>query len=290
MAEGKSQAEERSGEDREREENGESRDLEHEGEEEGKAEREPDEKRDDGDRDKDDAEEHEHSRPGITKMVFTAIGAVLFTLLGLWIFAGLIAPGYISSIVLGVIWFVLCSWLIGRFWKRYPGLKWPARGAFLVTAVAIIAVVAATSLRDKTVHEKVVTGVKLSDAPQTAKVPKKPKKPAPKQPIEVASGNFEDAEEGTASGHAALVQLPDQSLKVTITDLDVAPGPDLRVYLVPGNGKDVSHKLDLGGLKGNKGDQQYSVPRGTDTGAFQTVVVYCRAFSVAFGRAQLKAG
>ena len=233
-------------------------------------------------------DERRSSRPGILKIVLTAIGAALFTLLGLWIFAGLIAPGYFSSIALGIVWLLLASYLIGRFWKRYPALKWPARGAFLVTAVAVIAVIAATSLRDKTVHENVVTGVKMSEARQTTKVPKAQQKPPPKQNVEISSGEFQDADEGSASGRAALVKLADGDLKVTITDLNVNPGPDLRVYLVPGNGKDVSHKLDLGGLKGNKGDQQYSVPKGTDTGAFQTVVVYCRAFSVAFGRAPLK--
>jgi hypothetical protein len=66
-------------------------------------------------------------------------------------------------------------------------------------------------------------------------------------------------------------------------------GPDLRVYLVPGDGKDTGTHVDLGGLKGNKGNQQYGVPGSADLGKYKTVVIWCRAFSVAFARAHLQA-
>jgi hypothetical protein len=76
---------------------------------------------------------------------------------------------------------------------------------------------------------------------------------------------------------------------LTLTRFAVNNGPDLRVYLVPGDGKDTGKHIDLGGLKGNKGNQKYDVAAGADTARYRTVVIWCRAFSVAFARARLRA-
>jgi hypothetical protein len=53
---------------------------------------------------------------------------------------------------------------------------------------------------------------------------------------------------------------------------------------VPGRAG-VGGAVDLGRLKGNRGDQQYVVPRAVSVGS---VVVWCRAFSVDFGTAVLR--
>ncbi len=79
---------------------------------------------------------------------------------------------------------------------------------------------------------------------------------------------------------------------LTFTGLDTDNGPDLRVYLVAGqvtNDADIGDFVDLGGLKGNKGTQQYSIPAGTDTERYATVVIWCRAFTVSFAKAELAA-
>jgi hypothetical protein len=44
--------------------------------------------------------------------------------------------------------------------------------------------------------------------------------------------------------------------------------------------------IDLGGLKGNREDQQYVIPANADT-AGRTVVIWCRAFGAPFGSAIL---
>ena len=54
---------------------------------------------------------------------------------------------------------------------------------------------------------------------------------------------------------------------------------------MPDPGGSVKDAVDLGGLKGNKGNQQYDVPAGAEAGA---VVIWCRAFTVAFGTATLE--
>lgn len=77
---------------------------------------------------------------------------------------------------------------------------------------------------------------------------------------------------------------------LTLTDFATASGPDLRVYLAtrnPAGGGDLGDFEDLGGLKGNQGDQQYAVPQGLDTNRYSTVVIWCRAFSVPFTSAPL---
>jgi hypothetical protein len=223
--------------------------------------------------------------------------AVLVSLLfGLWVASGLIAPTYLTSIIFGVVWFVLASVVLGKAVKGRPELRWTVRGTFLVTAVVVGAAFAWTSLRDKTVNEKVLTGVPISAAAAepAADAATGTKKPAPaaapKTNVALAKGPFQVADEGSASGTATLIRKAAGGRVLTLTQFAVNNGPDLRVYLVPGDGQDAGNHIDLGGLKGNKGNQQYDVPGSADTAKYKTVVIWCRAFSVAFARAQLRAG
>jgi hypothetical protein len=217
---------------------------------------------------------------------------VLVALLGgLWIASGLIAPTYLTSIIFGVVWFVVASVALGKAVKRRPDLKSWVRGTFLVTAVACGAAFAWTSLRDEKVNEKVVIGVPAERQTEAATLAKKKHAPAPRMNVDVAAGEFEVADEGSAAGTATLVRKAEGGRVLTLTDFEVANGPDLRVYLVPGDGKDTGDRIDLGGLKGNIGNQQYEVPDGADTPAkYRTVVIWCRSFSVAFARATLESG
>ena len=209
--------------------------------------------------------------------------AVLIALLGgLWLAAGLIAPTYLTSIVFGVAWFLIASVVLGRVVKRRPDLKWWLRGTFLATAAACAAGFAWTSLRDKTVNEEVPVGVPASKVTKT-------KAAARPQNVALASGPFEVADEGSARGTATVVKRARGGRVLTLTRFAVNNGPDLRVYLAPGNGKDVGDHIDLGGLKGNKGNQKYDVPRSADIAKYRTVVIWCRSFTVAFARATLRA-
>jgi hypothetical protein len=64
-------------------------------------------------------------------------------------------------------------------------------------------------------------------------------------------------------------------------------GPDLYVYL--STDKSASDFVSLGRLKGNIGNQNYDIPDGTDLSKYDTVLIWCRAFSVLFGSAELTA-
>jgi electron transfer DM13 len=46
--------------------------------------------------------------------------------------------------------------------------------------------------------------------------------------------------------------------------------------------------VNLGRLKANIGNQNYQIPEGTDITKYDTVLIWCRAFSVLFGSADLK--
>ena len=108
-------------------------------------------------------------------------------------------------------------------------------------------------------------------------------------PVVLSTGTFISGEHDT-SGTALVVALPDGSLVVRFEDLDTSNGPDLRVVLSTDDASD-AWKYDgrhiLGELKGNIGDQNYTIPLDVDLTQFGSVVVWCERFSVAFGAAPL---
>jgi hypothetical protein len=76
-----------------------------------------------------------------------------------------------------------------------------------------------------------------------------------------------------------VVKLASGRRVLTLTDFETSAGPDLRVRI---------GDADLGALKGNRGDQQYDVPKDLDPRG-DTVRIWCRAFSALFGSAELRA-
>ena len=106
----------------------------------------------------------------------------------------------------------------------------------------------------------------------------------------LARGSFESVAH-SAVGTATAIRTAAGARVLTLTNFEVDNGPDLRVYLVAGPARDESEVEDfedLGALKGNKGNQQYELPRDIDLGRYTTVVIWCRAFSVNFARAPLR--
>jgi Electron transfer DM13 len=110
------------------------------------------------------------------------------------------------------------------------------------------------------------------------------------QPQTLVRGDFRSLEHHT-TGSAQLLRLADGTVVLRIEDLDTSNGPDVRVTLSPTpsdrGDRDYGEHLDLGALKGNKGSQNYAVPAGTDLGAYRSVVIWCRRFSVGFGVAPI---
>jgi len=59
----------------------------------------------------------------------------------------------------------------------------------------------------------------------------------------------------------------------------------LRVYLATDSTGD--DRIDLGELRANQGNLVYDVPESIDTEEYNTVIIWCKAFGVLFGSAEL---
>ena len=94
--------------------------------------------------------------------VTAALGVVLTLAVGLWFWAGVVAPGYDASIALGVAWFVAVSVLAGRIAKRRPELRLVLRATFLAATALTLAAFGWTSLRETQVDERLETGTPAS--------------------------------------------------------------------------------------------------------------------------------
>jgi electron transfer DM13 len=184
------------------------------------------------------------------------------TVAGVWATGGQITDDFRAAMILTALWFGaagLAALLVGYRWRA---LRVPVIGTFVVVAAVIGVYLAISTFRTTVVNDPIATGTEL------------------------ATGAFlSEAHETT--GRAELIRLNGGGAAVNLRNFETDPGPDLRVYLVPGDGTDVSGALDLGGLKGNVGNQRYELPAGTNKSQFGAVVIWCRAFSVSFGRAPL---
>jgi Electron transfer DM13 len=110
--------------------------------------------------------------------------------------------------------------------------------------------------------------------------------PMPKD-MKPLMGNFVDAGDGfhKAQGVAKVLNLADGKTFLRFEDLKTTNGPDLYVYL--STGKNLSDIVNLGRLKGNIGNQNYEISTGTDLAKYNTVLIWCKAFSTLFGSAKL---
>jgi Electron transfer DM13 len=134
-----------------------------------------------------------------------------------------------------------------------------------------------------------------SPAPATSSRPGPAGSRAPAGPRVVLKGTFITHEHDT-SGEARVVEYPDGRRQLELLNLNTSDGPDLRVWLSdqpvkPGTAGwrvfDDGKWVELGRLKGNKGNQVYDVPRDADLKTLRSVTIWCKRFSVSFGAAAL---
>jgi hypothetical protein len=108
----------------------------------------------------------------------------------------------------------------------------------------------------------------------------------------LASGTFHSVLHPT-EGTATVYRLGDGSRVLRFTKFKTSNGPDVHVYMVAADdAKDhatVLHAgfIDLGLIKGNIGDQNYTIGPDVDLSKYRTVSVWCKRFSVNFGAAPL---
>jgi Electron transfer DM13 len=111
------------------------------------------------------------------------------------------------------------------------------------------------------------------------------------QPLE--SGRFYSILHPT-EGTATIYHLGDGMRVLRFTKFSTSNGPDVHVYLVASDdAKDAATVekagfVDLGVIKGNIGDQNYTLGSDLDLAKYRAVSIWCKRFSVNFGAAALR--
>jgi len=110
--------------------------------------------------------------------------------------------------------------------------------------------------------------------------------------VELLKGTVRDGDSShPAAGRAAVIRTDAGKRLLTVRNLRIRPAGAVRVYLVLRKvrgsriGKDFK---DLGKLKGNRGNQKYTIPRSVDLRRYNTVIFWCVPFTQTLGRADLK--
>lgn len=102
----------------------------------------------------------------------------------------------------------------------------------------------------------------------------------------IAEGTFVGLDGHDAEGQARLIKVADKYYIRFENDFKVTNGPDLFVQFGKNGQSDASAVIAR--LKGNVGGQNYEVPAGLNPADYNEVWVWCRAFSVPFGKATFK--
>ena len=101
----------------------------------------------------------------------------------------------------------------------------------------------------------------------------------------LATGSFINSSQHAASGTAKLIKDKDGKRFLLLENFKTDNGPDLRIYLAntlkADNFTEISSKLTLGNVR-------IAVPDNVDIKSQKFVLIWCKAFSVLFGSAELK--
>src|SRR5205823_3798462 len=147
--------------------------------------------------------------------------------------------------------------------------------------------------------ERLVVNRRVAEALPTAQSGSLP------QPL--VSGQFYSILHPTA-GSATIYQMGDGTHLLRLTSFSTSNGPDVHVYMdfSTSNGPDVhvymvaaddakdvarvqqAGFVDLGVIKGNVGDQNYTLGSDLDLAKYRAVSIWCKRFNVNFGAAALR--
>lgn len=169
--------------------------------------------------------------------------------------------------------------------------------AFPTSAPAAVAVPSEVPTTAPAPSEAPAAAPAPSEAPAAPTVTAAPTATAaPSEPEALASGSFTFIDRlHWAEGLATIYSLPDGNRILRLENFQAQNGPDLRIGLgghpMP-RSTDELHStgagyLELEPLRANAGSQNYALPPDLDLSAFQSVVIYCKAFSTVFSTAEL---
>jgi Electron transfer DM13 len=205
---------------------------------------------------------------------------VVIVVAGIWITGAVLTNDFTLAMRLTAGWMALAGLIAVAIAFRSRAFRWPVLGAYAATIFVVGGYLSVSMFSDDVVNEQVAVAA-----------PRAPSSSAPRNVL-LSAGGF-DSVRHEAMGRAQAIELARGGRVLTLTNFEVDNGPDLRVYLVAGPARtegEVDEFEDLGGLKGNVGNQQYEIPDELDLRRYSTVVIWCRAFSVLFSRAPLEQG
>lgn len=105
-------------------------------------------------------------------------------------------------------------------------------------------------------------------------------------------GSFHDVA-ASGSGLAEIIQAPDGTRSLHLSDFQVDRGPLLEVYMVAATDATDSQSVvdagyvTLGALQSASGDQMYEIPADLDLDEYRAVTIWCVTFVVNFATAPL---
>ena len=227
------------------------------------------------------------SRRTPTALRIAAVPVVAALLVGGAILVvGQLLPGNVwIKYALSVVWFIAAGAVLRRVAEATSlDLVRPFKFAVILGALVLTGWYAA-SWRGKEVQERLVSVPAAPAADEPTGGADAPSSTAPAAgPRLLGRGRLHGIGH-SASGTAELVEN-DGKVVVQLRDFDVQPGPDYRLYLAAGERPDGGR--ELGALKGTSGNQRYAVERRADARRFDTVLVWCRAFSVPVAAATVR--
>jgi hypothetical protein len=115
---------------------------------------------------------------------------------------------------------------------------------------------------------------------------------AEEPPVVLAEGQFHSVAH-ESRGKATIYKFADGRRLLRLTNFETSNGPAVFVYLIAAKDAQDSQTVrsaafvDVGALKGNKGDQSYELPADIDLAKYQAVTIWCQRFSVNFATAPL---
>lgn len=184
-------------------------------------------------------------------------------------------------VVVAILWLGL-TWLL---WKRTSA--WVRGGVMTALSIVLAVALVLPSIRDTEVVERRDDIAAARDTTDDTMATVDTADPAPGSstttpagPVHVTTGALLGIDHD-ATGTANVFREPDGGYTVELLDIDVEPGPDYYVWVVPGRDQSgTGGGTDLGRLRGNVGTQYYEVPDGTSLEGDWTVLIWCRGFTV----------
>ena len=115
------------------------------------------------------------------------------------------------------------------------------------------------------------------------------------EPRPLYTGRLEGKAHPT-SGRATIYEASDGARYLRLSDFMTSNGPDVHVVLARGDDSDLGREIvkgdldhvELGRIKGNQGDQNYSLPASVDLEKYNAAVIFCERFHAIFGLARME--